>query len=45
MAEYLVDFSGHILVDADSMNNAADLAYEHLAGMLDDFDIMGVNNA
>lgn len=43
MAEYLVDFSGHILVDAGNMDDAADLAYEHLAGVLEYFRITGVN--
>jgi hypothetical protein len=45
MPKYIVDYSGLIVVDADSMDNAADLAYEHLAGMLDYFDIMGVKDA
>lgn len=42
MPSYTVDYGGWMVVEADSSDAAFDLVYEHLAHLIDDFEIIGV---
>lgn len=42
MARYAVDYQGYLYVDADNADLAMDIAYEHLAHLIDDFEIVNV---
>lgn len=42
MPSYMVDYGGWVVVEAAGSNAAADLVYEHLAHLIDDFEIRNV---